>query len=374
MKILDRYIMASVAGTFLFGIAMFMGLLLAMDLMKKLVELIAEQGVPAMLALKIFAYRMPSMLSYAFPMSVLLAIMLVFNRMSSESEMVAIRAAGISFMRIVLPTLLFALLVSGLTHYIADVFAPYASKRATELTRQALDQKRTKQTILYEHKENNQIQYAILATDLDLQQNLMHQVIVIYYHEELPAYFIYADRAHWLYQQGRWEFIRPTLTSSVDPRQSHTLTIESIDDSTQIDIVTLALKVRESPFDLATSKKRPEEFTARELRMYADHLSTLGQGGEAVGKWRMGFFQRYATSFSCLIFALIAAPLGLRHHRTSSAVGLGISLLVIFGYYSLSVYLNTFGENDRMAAWLAAWLPNMVGAIIGGVLIYRANK
>lgn len=83
---------------------------------------------------------------------------------------------------------------------------------------------------------------------------------------------------------------------------------------------------------------------------------------------------RYATPFTCLVFALIGAPLGLRHHRTSSAVGLGISLIVIFIYYFVSVYLATFGDSGRLAPTLAAWLPVAMGAVLGTVLIVRANR
>ena len=370
MKIFDRYIIVAVAGAFLFGIAMFMGLLLAMDLMKKLVELIAEQGVPALLALKIFAYRIPSMLAYAFPMSVLLAILLVFNRMSSESEMVAIRAAGVSFVRIVIPTLLFALLVCGLTYYIADVFAPFAGKRAAMLTRSALKSVKEGQAEPFVHREDGRILYTIGYSNLDLDSKRMDEVWMLIYEKGMPSYYIYADKAQYDTEHGRWQFFAPNnfkWLMSVDSDISV--------ESSVLTIGAVALILKEDPFDLDAGKKRPEEFTARELQQRVTHLrDDLKQDEKSVGKWRMAFFQRFATAFSCLVFALIGAPLGLRHHRTSSAVGLGISLLVIFGYYSLSVYVSTFGETGRLSAWFAAWLPNIVGAVVGMVLIYRANK
>jgi lipopolysaccharide export LptBFGC system permease protein LptF len=91
-------------------------------------------------------------------------------------------------------------------------------------------------------------------------------------------------------------------------------------------------------------------------------------------RFAMALARRYAVPFYCMVFALIAAPLGLRHHRTSSAMGLGISLLVIFAFYFTTVYLSTFGESGRMPTTLAAWLPNAIGAIFGIVLIARANR
>lgn len=375
MKILNRYIMASIAGTFLFSIAMFMGLLLAMDLMKKLVELIAHEGVPATIALKIFAYRIPGMLVYAFPMSVLLSILLVFNRMSSESEMVAIRAAGISFARIVVPALIFALFVTGLTYVISDFFVPAAGKRAAELTRQALEQHKSSKPVPFIHEgEDGRILYTIIAKNLDVKRNEMHGVVLELYRYNEPDIRVFAKSAKWLPGEGRWEFLPPYSVKSVALKRETGFTIDPLTDDSRIDIISYAFQLKESPFELASGKKRPEEFTVRELRVFVERLRLIGGNRDQLGQAQMWLLQRFATPFTCLVFALIGAPLGLRHHRTSNAMGLGISLLVIFAYYFFSVYLNTFGETNRISPALAAWLPNILGGLLGVVLIYRANK
>jgi len=372
LKILDRYIMASIAGTFLFSIAMFMGLLLAMDLMKKLVELIAQEGVPATIALKIFAYRIPGMLVYAFPMSVLLSILLVFNRMSSESEMVAIRAAGISFARIVIPTLFIALVVSGITYVISDFFVPVAGKRAAALYRLALEQQKSKNPVPFIHEDDNgRILYAVIASSIDVEHNEMLGMEMLLHQKGKPFLYIYADSAKWLPSEGRWVFFPPYSLSSVMLDQEESFTVKPLSPNSQIDIIHYALRLKESPFELVSAKTRPEEFTARELMQ---RLAEIDSNRELRDKMSMWLEQRFSTPFTCLVFALIGAPLGLRHHRTSTAMGLGVSLLVIFAYYFFSVYLATFGESGRMSAVWAAWIPNILGAVLGVVLIYRANK
>lgn len=375
VKILDRYIMASIAVTFLFSIAMFLGLLLAMDLMKKLVELIAEQGVPATIALKIIAYRIPGVLVYAFPMSVLLSILLVFNRMSSESEMVAIRAAGISFARIVIPALVIAVAAGGVTYLISDRFMPMAGKRAAALTKMALEKSESSHPVAYPHPgDDGRLLYTVFATNLDVKRGLMNRVVLELYRDGRPYIRVYAESAKWLPAEGRWEFLPPYNVMWVDHEHPDGVVIESGGKASKIDMADYALKLKESPFHLSSAKKRPEEFNARELSALVRNLTEIGGNPDLLGKAQMWLAQRYSTPFTCLVFALIAAPLGLRHHRTSNAMGLGISLLVIFGYYFFSVYLNTFGETGRMPAWLAAWLPNILGAALGVVLIYRANK
>jgi len=371
VKILDRYISASVAASFSFGIAMFMVLLLAMSLLKELIELIAEKGIPAATALAIFAFKIPSMLVYAFPMAVLLGIMLTFNRMSSESEMVAIRAGGVSFVRIIMPTLVFALLIGGATYWISDHFVPYASKKASLLTQTALKQLTKNDPISFPRIDENGSGYTITATDLDVPKQQMQKVSVIYYEGGQPAVLIYSDLATWNSTAGRWNFHEATLRMVKPGGPSFWLLPAKKDAMLAVEAYTTRLQ--ESPFDLSTARKKPDQLTAVEISKYIDHLTKAGRDAQEIGKWRMGLVQRYAVPFTCLVFALIGAPLGLRHHRTSSAVGLGISLLVIFAFYFISVYLTTFGESGRMSPILAAWIPNILGGGLGIGLIVKAN-
>ena len=369
MKILDRYIIISVAGAFFFGIAMFMALLLAMDLLRQLVELIAQKGVPVATALAIFGYRIPSMLVYAFPMSMLLSILLVFNRMSSDSEMVAIRAAGVSFVRIVIPTLFFAVVVTACTFWLSDRFVPFATKRAAQLTVQALKTVKSNEAVKFQHLENGEILYSVEAANLDMNLQQMHKVSLLLYQNGEPFMLIYAENANWDPLAGRWRFPHASPVY-VSPHRPTRVLMQPLANS-ELDLEAYVLRLRESPFDLSVTKRDPEAQTSDEMRGTIAHLEQLGQ---KTGLWQMGLRQRYSVPVYCLIFALIGAPLGLRSHRTSSAVGLGISLLVVFSFYFFSVYLSMFGENNRIPPSIAAWTPNVIGALVGIVLIWRANQ
>ncbi len=376
-KILDRHIFVNVTGAFLFGIALFMALLLAMDLLSQLIKLIAEQGVPAIMAVRIFAFRIPSMLVYAFPMSVLLGILLVFNQMSSDSEMVAIRAGGISFVRIVAPTLCFALIITGLTFWISNSFSPFANKQAAHLTEIALHSVKKSDPVSYLHVENGNIVYSIQCADLNLDTFTMHKVTLTFFDPiGMPEYLIYADTGNWQPKEGHWHLPNAYPKDvSLHPR-----TIGMIpNDNSELQFEAHELQVVESPFDLDTAKKSTDDFTAGELRAYIAHKMILnkdeksGVPDKEVGEYKMALSRRFAVPFYCLVFALIAAPLGLRHHRTSSAMGLGISLLIIFAFYFCTVYLSTFGESGRLSTDIAAWTPNVVGGVLGIILIARAN-
>jgi lipopolysaccharide export system permease protein len=376
VKIIDRYILTSITASFLFGLAMFLALLMAMDLLRELIEMISVTGIPLPTALKIFAYSIPNMLVYAFPMSVLLSILLVFNRMSSESEMVAIRAAGSSFIRIVAPTLVFALAVSALTYWVSDSVVPYASKRAGELHDQALREIKSDQYIAPPpHIENGRLIYSFIAATYDARRKEMSKLnLIVYDKKGMPKLFVYSPKATWDPDNGNWVFTRGILRSVDAPSSSAYLYPTADAPEANIDLVAYEQIIKENPLDIETAKKNPEELTTLEIHKYVAHLKAMKQPKPAQNRMELYYYNRFSVPFTCLVFALIGAPLGLRHHRTSSAMGLGISLLVIFFYYTFFNYLNMIGRSGQISPPVAAWLPIGLGTVVGVILLIRANK
>ncbi len=320
-KLLDRHIFLNVAGTFFFSIAVFMALLLAMDLLPQLIKNIAVLDKPVKIALTIFVCRIPSMLVYAFPMSVLLGILLVFNRMSSDSEMVTIRAGGISFVRVTAPVLCFALVITGLTFWISNDVAPEANKRAAYLNETAI---KKANPVLYQHIEHGRLVYSIQCADLDITTDCMHQVTITFFTDDLPIYLMYAAKAHWERKLGQWSLPR---AYAVDHIRAENTSINLHYHDMQAHI----LQVMESPAELDTVKKATDDFTAKEIqaritRKIAMHKDEAGgRRDRSVCEDRMAVSRRFAMPLYCLVFAMIAAPLGLRDHRTSAALGLGLA-------------------------------------------------
>lgn len=369
VKILDRYIFSSIAATFLFGVAMFMALLMAMELLPDLIKLIAEQGVAPGMALAILGYQIPGLLVYAFPMSMLLCILLVFNRMSADSEMVAIRAGGISFIRIVVPALLFALVVTAVTYVISDRFMPHARHRSLELRQQALQSAQTRKPISFLHIEDGRIVYGIVATHLDVKGMQITNAEITIHENGAPVAFISAPLVTWDPLRGHWE----ANNATVHLLRSG-LIITPSGQNAHLAARSYLLQLKESPFELDPEAQKPENLTAEQLRYQMRRLAMLGAADKNINEYNMELLRRYSVPFSCLVFALIGAPLGLRHHRTSSAVGLGVSLLLILIYYFVTHLLAVLGENGAMIPWLAAWLPNVLGAGIGVGLMLKANQ
>jgi lipopolysaccharide export system permease protein len=128
-----------------------------------------------------------------------------------------------------------------------------------------------------------------------------------------------------------------------------------------------------APLDLAQEVRSPEEMNIRELNRY---IQVVGSSGDVqqVRKLQVSLNLKYSIPFICLSFALIGAPLGLRPHRTSSSIGLGLSVLIIFAFYVFSFVTQALGQTGALGPPVAAWLPNAVCLIVGLGLLVRANQ
>jgi lipopolysaccharide export LptBFGC system permease protein LptF len=89
---------------------------------------------------------------------------------------------------------------------------------------------------------------------------------------------------------------------------------------------------------------------------------------------RIQFHEKFAISFSCVIFGLFSIPLGIRLKRTGRFIGLSWSLLVIFFYYILLGISRNLGYEGTLNPGLAAWLPNLFFFLTGAVLFFQTSR
>src|SRR6202158_898138 len=112
MKLLDRYIANEFWQPLLFGIGIITGVWFGADQLKTIFNLIMRAGVPWNMAFTILALHLPEIIVVTIPIGVLLGTLLVFNRLSGDSEIIALRPSGISFYRIMVAPLIFGVLTS----------------------------------------------------------------------------------------------------------------------------------------------------------------------------------------------------------------------------------------------------------------------
>src|SRR5260370_2842065 len=127
MKILDRYIARELGGPFVFGVAAFTLIFISGQYLFKLTTMLSK-GAPLLDVTELLALRMVPLAIVTFPMATLLATLLSFGRLSGDMEVVAMMAAGISFVRIAVPAFVMGLLVSMFGLFANEVLVPPAGR------------------------------------------------------------------------------------------------------------------------------------------------------------------------------------------------------------------------------------------------------
>lgn len=132
-----------------------------------------------------------------------------------------------------------------------------------------------------------------------------------------------------------------------------------------------ALPIVQKPDRINASQKDPDEMTIRELR---EQIQILDENAVNTNKMKVEMYNRFALPLASLVCAIVGAPLGMQKQRGSSSIGFGISVVVIFIYYTIMTLGNALGNGGRIPPYLAAFLPDIICGITGAVLVYRKSK
>ena len=133
IPLIDRWIISKILPVLIFAISAFTIVSLSLGVMFDLIRKIVEYGLPIFIALKIFFLSLPGFLVIAFPMSILLACLLTYGKLSSNSEILALQSIGINNYRIVLPSIVLAVVMTFLTFFFNDNLVPISNRIATNI-------------------------------------------------------------------------------------------------------------------------------------------------------------------------------------------------------------------------------------------------
>jgi lipopolysaccharide export system permease protein len=370
ITVMDRYLAQEMGAPFLFGVGAFSSVILAIGSLFELVRLVAESGLNALVALQIFVLQLPGLAVYSFPMSVLLAALLAYSKLSANGEIIAMRSCGVSVNRLLIPAIVLSLSVSLLTFVFNEAIVPAANWQARQALRSALNQ----ETPRFQQRDILYQQYGqIIEADGSTSQGLvrtfyarkfdgkeMQNVLVMDLSQGILQQIMTAKWAVWLPQENVWQF-RDGVTYLINGDREYNSILRFNEQN---------LKLPRAPLDIAEEQRSSEEMNITEISRRIELLQQSGNFQE-VRKLEVRRQQKYALPFVCLVFALIGSPIGMRPQRTGAALGFGLSVLIIFGYYLLLFICGALGQTAVLSPVMAGWLPNLTCLAIGIILIRR---
>ncbi len=138
LSVMDLYIIRELILPFLFGMGIFTSLGLSIGAVFELIRQVTDSGLFWGVAAKVLLLRMPEFIVFAFPMSILLATLMAYSRLSSDSELIALRSIGVNMYRLIMPALAFSLCIVAITFWFNNFVAPAASYQASVTLKEAL--------------------------------------------------------------------------------------------------------------------------------------------------------------------------------------------------------------------------------------------
>jgi lipopolysaccharide export system permease protein len=367
MKQIDRLILKELMGPWFFGVMLFTGLIMAATYLNRIADYVVK-GVPPMLLGELVALLLPAILVKTFGMAALLAGLLAFGRLSSDSEIVALRAVGASVYRIVLPVMIFSAFIASITFGFNELVVPAAANRAKVLLVELADKGNvdTGEPISVPMSEGGKIKAMLAARSFSLSSRTMRDVSLTAYSDEGAPTYVMLVREMEFRDENDWHIRGETRLMPADGSWVVT-TNEAWPE--QVPKLTL------SPQDIITINNNDNDlYTMKEIRSQIERGRV--QGGlrkTQVRNLEYGYWTKVAVPMAAIIFGALGAVLGIRNHRTGTASGFALAVAIIFGYVTLANFMNVWALGGVLPAWVAAFLPVILGMSCASYLIWRRN-
>lgn len=361
MKILDRYIMREVAVFVSLGILGFTILIIGNNFYA-LSDLIFQKKVLFSDLILITLLDTPASMVLSLPVATLFGVMLSIGRLAMDSELVAMRAGGISLSRILIPLIIVSLGFSVATYFLGEKLVPKASEYSQMIKEEKIKGKKfhLKNNLFFKRSDD----FILAVNRFNVKDKTLTRPVVWYKDEAAGEIHIYTA------QSGRFE-----KDDIMMPDANH-----HVFDGTDLYRPLLYTeKVRvlrlDFPDDLQmvhSEKSSASGLAARELE---DQINNLEQSGQDPSIARTHLAFKYSTPIACTIFSFVAFMFSVINPRKERYSGVFMALVLIFVYYILQTVFKSLGEKGLVRPpELAAWATNILFLIVGMTAFFKTLK
>jgi len=376
IPLIDRWLLGQIIPPMVFAISAFTVISLSVGVMFDLIRKIVEFGLPLFLALKVLFFSLPSFLVLSFPMAVLLSTLLAYGKLSSNSELLALKSLGVNTSRIIAPAIAVSIFMTGLTFYFNDNLVPNSNKLAESTLRSGIgssfNQGKSKNNIIFSRKgsridasnkptkTNTYLTHIFYASRFE--NNIMKEVTVLDFSRENIKQILTANSAIFNKDNSSWIFTDGSIVST-----------DSIGQTTSIEFERYLYPFVEGPLDLAKVPKDARDMSLKEALEAEIIYKKIGDLKE-IRKIQVRIQEKFTLPCACLVFGLIGSILGSKSNlRSSKSQGFGLSIILILVYYVISFIFSSFGVKGVLPPIIAAWFPVVISLSVGFYFLRKSS-
>ena len=376
IPLIDKWLIGQLIPPLIFSISAFTVVSLSVGVMFDLIRKIVEFGLPISLALKVLFYKLPGFLVLSFPMSVLLSTLLTYGKLSSNSELLALKSIGIKPSRFIVPALIISIFMTGLTFFFNDNLVPYSNKVAEITMREGMG----KSTVI---EQGNDIFFPGYGSLIDPKTNkpserntyltqiffsrvvenkIMKNVTLLDFSRMGSKQVLSAESASFDKDNDGWNFNNGKIVYFRDNDQTSIINFEQY-----------FYPLGNGPLKISEISKDANDMTVAEAVAAKNIYENSGNLKEA-RKMKVRIQEKFTLPCACIVFGLIGSSLGSKSNlRSSKSQGFGLSVILILIYYVISFLFSSFGVKGILIPFISAWGPIIISMFGGLFLLRRAS-
>ena len=357
---LDRYIFTELFPPFFISLAALCFVMLTKELLR-LVELMVSQGVGLWAATKAFLYLMPSFLVLTLPIAAIIASITAFSRLSFDKELTAMRAAGLSLLRLSKPVLVFSALVFGLTLALSQWGQPWTN---VSLKKLALSVLKDHLTLSLEKGVFNEpvTGMVVYVADREAQGRHARGIFISDERDEEEPQLIVASSYQVLQDPQADQVALRLYDGTIHSRPSDLAHYHQMSFSTY----DLKLSLDTQQYPRLEDRPTREELLEQLDRTHWQDKGTLRRLMES--------YKDLAFPIAALLLGMLGVPVGAVTKRSGRMGGFAIGVMVVVVYYILNVLCDFFVTARVLSPFAGAWGPNVVVLAAALLLFYRVNR
>ena len=397
MKILTRYILKEMFGPTLLGFSFYTFIILMRQLFD-FAGMIIKRSLPGSTIVKLLLLSLPNIVVLTVPMSLLFGILISIGRLSSDSEIIAMRALGISTRAIYRPVFIFSFIVFLLSLYLMNVVLPRGNTQLNILKAEIYTssiQKEVKPRVFYEEftdlmlyvndvDPRTGVWKGVFVADSrtdegDQQATTPAQAVAVAQSQQKNDTLFSAQHSGQriiVAQSGTlsivnrptkqiWLNLRNAFTHIWDPRKPDRYDVNKND----------AQRMRLPDRFSDTNTQAIKSFREMDIRELAEQ-SRLSQRGDqnVYNAANVEIQKKFSIPFACIVFGILGLPLGITNRRGGKSSGFSLSIAIIMAYYLMITYGERLADAGKLSPFLGMWAPNIVLLGVGLYLMIRANR
>jgi LPS export ABC transporter permease LptG/LPS export ABC transporter permease LptF len=363
-RILDEYVVREFLFMFSLVLTGFVLLMLVFTVFELIGDILRNHSALSIVGQYLINLT-PSMIYQIAPLAVLIAVLVTFGVLNRNSEIIAMKATGISLYRLVVPVIGISAILAIALFAFDEFYLPQANQRQDAL--RSVIKGKPPQTFLHPEQQwmfgqprANEPGRIFYYQFFDLDRDEFANLSVFEFNPSTFAITrrIFAQRVYWDPATESWQFENGWVRD---------IQGESTTDYREFKYTAFS-EIHEEPNYFKKEEKQAQEMNFGQLRRY---IADLRQSGFDTMRLRIALWHKLAYPMTAVIMAVLAIPFALSMGRRGSLTGIAVAIAVALAYFVVDNLLGALGNVNYLPAAMAAWSSDILFALIGGYLLLR---